>query len=250
MQVVVRALGILRSVAAAETPVSIADLSVQLQLPPPTVHRFLSVLAEQGFVAKDEQNRRYSAGPEVARLVAAQRTAKLPEVAQPVLEWLSQRFDETVFVAARAEERAVCVSVLESSHPLRLNLLAGDVLPWHAAASARSILAFLPEGSAARLIHAQGMDRFTSNTPQSLAEVDRHLVQLRARGYDVCDDELDSGVWAAAAPILSPHGEVVGSVTLGAPGGRLATENVRAEVIGAVREAATKIAGATGAMPG
>ena len=247
MQVVVRALDILRTVAVADSPVSIADLSAQLHLPPPTVHRFLTVLSEQGFVAKDEQNRRYSPGPEVMRLVAAQRTAKLPEAAQPALEWLSQRFNETVFVAAPADDRAVCVSVIESSHPLRLNLDVGDVLPWHAAASARSILAFLHEGSAERLISAQGMDRFTSNTPQTLAEVDQHLVQLRARGYDVCDDELDSGVWAAAAPILSPHGRVVGSVTLGAPGGRLSNDGARAEVIQAVQEAATKIAGVASA---
>lgn len=243
MQVVVRALDILRTVASSPTPISLADVSASLQLPAPTVHRFLRVLADQGFIAKDELNRRYTAGPQVVRLVKHQQGAQIAKAAQPILEQLNQRFDETVFVNRLIDDRVVCVAVIESSRPLRLNIQVGDVLAWHAAASARSILAYLPDGSAERLIEEQGMERFTVNTPQTLEQVHWHLDYVRSRGYDVCDDELDSGVWAAAAPLLGASG-VLGSITLGAPGERLRGDQKRSDVVRSIREAADRIAAA------
>lgn len=242
MQVVVRALNVLKAVVTARTPPSLADLSESLEMPPPTVHRFLAVLTEQGYVDRDGQTRRYLPGPEVLELLSLHRPPRLAEVAQAALDRLHERFGETVFVGALAVDRAVCVALAESGRPLRLNVSIGDHLPWHAAASARAILAHLSEPLVTELLRSHRLDRFTENTPQDLEAIYQHLDHVRVHGYDVCDDELDSGVWAAAAPIVDANGSVHGSLTLGAPAERLRSDEARAEVIGAVMSGAGGIA--------
>jgi DNA-binding IclR family transcriptional regulator len=92
------------------------------------------------------------------------------------------------------------------------------------------------------LLRNHQLNRFTTNTPQDVEAVYRHLDHVRVHGYDVCDDELDSGVWAAAAPIVDANGRVHGSLTLGAPAVRLRSDDARAEVINAVKSGAGGIA--------
>ncbi|SFN43663.1 IclR family transcriptional regulator [Mycetocola miduiensis] len=242
MQVVFRALDVLRCVAKSVSPLSLNDISSRLELPPSTVHRLLSALTDEEYVIRDPLSRRYIAGPALAEFTKHASSNKLPDLAAPVLQRLSHQFAETVYVTSLTTDRAVCVGLIESSRPLRLNMSVGDRFPWHASASARSILAFLPQTLIEQLLAEQPMDQFTVNTPRTKEEVYAHLSDVRVSGYDVCDDELDSGVWAAAAPILTDKTEVHGSLGIGAPGERFKTKSLREAAINAVVEGAAEIA--------
>ncbi|MCU1545297.1 MAG: Transcriptional regulator, IclR family [Homoserinimonas sp.] len=246
MQVVFRALDVLRCVAKSGTPLSLNDISTRLGLPPSTVHRLLSALTDEEYVSRDPLTRRYVAGRSLSDFTNHARPNKLPDLAAPVLQRLSQRFSETVYVTSLATDRAVCVSLIESARPLRLNMSIGDHFPWHASASARSILAFLPQTLIEQLLAEQPMNQFTVNTPRTKEEVYAHLTDVRVSGYDVCDDELDSGVWAAAAPILTNMTEVHGSLGIGAPGERFKSKSLRDAAIAAVKEGAAEIAQSLG----
>jgi IclR family acetate operon transcriptional repressor len=241
MQVVVRALMVLRTVAAADDGKSLADLSAELHLAPATTHRLLAVLTEEGYLSRDSTTRRYFAGPGLLDLAVGGRPHRLPELADQYLRELGHRFDETVFLTERISDRAVCVSMVESRRPLRLSVYTGHHLPWHAAASARAILAFLDESDIYALLGSQRMTRYTTGTPQTMDDVLEHLEQVRKRGFDVCDDELDDRVWAAAAPVFDGSGAILGAVTLAAPADRISTLDSRSAVIEAVRRTARQI---------
>ncbi|GAA3669602.1 IclR family transcriptional regulator [Microbacterium marinilacus] len=245
MQVVTRALDVLKTIAMSEAPLSLAETSALLDLPAPTVHRFLAVLTEAGYVTKDDLTRRYATGPELDAITRRSSLARIGKLAEPVLADLHGRYDETVFLTQKEGDDAVATSALVSTRPLRLTVHVGQVLPWHAAASARSLLAYLPENAATPLLDASGFSRFTFNTPQSADDVREHLKNVRLRGYDICDDELDSGVWAAASPILDARGTVLGSVTVGGPGDRI-DDTLRASIIADVQSAAKSVSDALG----
>lgn len=242
MQVVFRALDVIRCVANATMPVSLNEISARLDLPPSTVHRLLSALSKEEYVVRDPLTRRYAPGKSLIDFAGHGRPNKLPELAAPVLQRLNARFSETAYVTALSSDRALCVGVIESSRPLRLNMSIGDHFPWHASASARSILAFLPQTLIEQLLDEQPMDQFTANTPRTKEEVYAHLVSVRESNYDVCDDELDSGVWAAAAPILTNSTEVHGSLGIGAPGERFKSSLLQKSAISAVIDGAAEIA--------
>ncbi len=242
MQVVLRALALLGCIAKSSSPPSLMELAAELELPQSTVHRLLTVLSAEEYVVRDDASRRYMPGPKLFDLVPSRRSDRLSLAAAPVLQRLNERFSETAYIASLATDRAICMMVIESARPLRLNMRVGDHFPWHASAVARAILAFLPAALAQQLLADQPMDQFTINTPRTIEEVGAHLEAIRARGYDVCDDELDSGVWAAAAPIVVPGGGVHSSIGIGGPGDRFRSAAMRDAAVASVKEAAAEIA--------
>jgi len=222
MQPVVRALSILRTLAAHPEGMPLSALSGELDVPQGSMHRLLSVLEAEEFVSRSPTNRHFFLGPAARQLSDenARRHALLVP-AHPALAEAAERSGETVFLTELIGDRAVCVSLVESTHPLRMFVRIGQDMPLHAAASARTLLADLPPEQARRLLAGRKLTAYTAGTVTDPDELLEMLALIRARGYDVCDDELDRGVWAIAAPVRASTGRVVASVTLSGPGHRV-----------------------------
>jgi len=194
---------------------TLREISDALAIPIATVHRLMAVLADNEFVVRTGDSKRYSLGP--AALSLAQGVRRVTAVARPPMDRLSERSQETVFLTELVGQRAVCVAMVEGTRPLRLFVRIGQELPVHAAASARALLAFAPERQVDEVLSANELTRFTDETPESVASVKSVLAEIRKRGYDVCDQELDPNVCAISAPVRAADGSVIASVTLAAP---------------------------------
>jgi DNA-binding IclR family transcriptional regulator len=242
MQVVVRALRVLRALAPHTRGVSLQELHERLDIPVGSLHRVLATLVEQGFVARSPVNRRYFLGPDARQLAQPlPHQGALLATPHDAVNGAAESTGETVFVTVLIGDRAVCVALSEGCHPLRLVVRIGQELPLHATAAARSLLAHLAPDAARRLLGTRTLTPFTPGTPVTVEAALEHLALIRARGYDVCDDELDRGVWGVAAPVFSSTGQPLASVTLAAPGLRMREPTVRAEAVRTVREAAGKM---------
>lgn len=122
-------------------------------------------------------------------------------------------------------------------------------MPLHAAASARVLLAWRDPEETRRTLGNRPLVGYTEDTPTTVEEVFRHLQVVRARGFDVCDSELDENVWAVSAPVRSSTEDVVASVTLAAPTQRMATEVARTSAIRVVSSAAVAMSADLGWDP-
>jgi len=71
------------------------------------------------------------------------------------------------------------------------------------------ILAYRPMQEAERLVRNEELDRYTDFTRTTLDEIMADLRSVRERGYAVCDEEMEPGVAAVAAPIRDAMGSVV-----------------------------------------
>jgi DNA-binding IclR family transcriptional regulator len=222
MQVLTRALRVIKTLAASRQGMTLQQLHEELQIPIGSMHRVLAALAEEQYVTRSPINRRYFLGPASAELVGISSATRgtLVTPPAPVLK-AAQESGETVFLTEIVGLRLVCVSLVEARHPLRLFVQVGQEVPLHAAASARSILAFLPEEVVETLFRERDLTAFTTGTLRSLEQVKSHLAQVRAQGYDVCENELDENVWAVAAPVFASTAQAVSSVTLAAAGNRM-----------------------------
>ncbi|MEV0068996.1 MULTISPECIES: IclR family transcriptional regulator [unclassified Amycolatopsis] len=253
MQVVIRALSVLRALATKGKGATLQELHEELDIPVGSAHRVLTTLMEENFVTRSPTNKRYFLGPAARQLgePAPHRTALLANPHQAVVD-AAEASGETVFLTELIGARAVCVALVEGRHPLRLFVRIGQEMPLHAAASSRSLLAYLPEPAARRVLETQSLDAFTPDTPTTVDELVEHLALVRARGYDICDDELDRGVWAVAAPIFTSTGAVAASVTLAAAGNRMREGTARTVATDAVLTAARELSaelGFAGAEP-
>lgn len=238
MQVVRRALQVLRVLSDHQDGLTLQDLSRELSSPPATMHRLLAVLEDERFVVRSATTKRYSLGADAFLLAL---TAKhVAEVAREELAALSRSNGETAFVSELVGDRAVCTALVEGSRPLRLFVRVGQELPLHAAASSRAIIAFLDQEYVAEVLRRSDLVRFTDETPGTVDETLAHLLVVRSQGFDLCEEELDPNVWAVGAPIRDHIGNVVASVTVAGPVERIDAVT-RRKVIGDVRAAADAI---------
>jgi DNA-binding IclR family transcriptional regulator len=236
-----RVLTLLLTLGNQDGPASVSQLADELGDPPSTVHRLLAVLAEQKLVVQDAETRKYRLGPGVLRLSEAYvRSNGLITVAQRHLNELRARTQESVFLTEFINGDAVCVATAQSPRPLSYFIRIGQRMPYHAAASGRAILAFRSPTEVELLLRAERIDRFTDLTPQTLQDALLEVAKTQRQGFAVCDEEMEPGVTAIAAPVLDASETSTASLAVVAPASRLAGER-RAMIADLVVEAALRI---------
>lgn len=192
---------ILDAVSVQPDGLPLSAIAQATSIPKPTVHRLVRSLVAIGYLKGGTGRAWYRIGPRLHQLLHRSIEAhSIAHVVQAPLEALVERFGETAYVTRLLgdEARPIAVAVpngLTQSiiHPTR-------VMPAHAAASAKAIVAF-QDADVIRRILQQPMTRYTSNTLTTAREVRQHLEQVRARGYAECVNEIDEGVMAVAVPI-------------------------------------------------
>ncbi|MFC5746266.1 IclR family transcriptional regulator [Actinomadura rugatobispora] len=253
MQVLNRALRVIKTLSTSQRGMTLQQLHEELEIPIGSMHRVLAALTEERYVTRSPTNRRYFLGPAAAELVGISTAARgtLVTPPAPVLR-AARESGETVFLTELIGLQTVCCALVEGHHPLRLFVRVGQEMPLHAAASARSILAYLPGEMVDTIFRERDLTAFTAGTLRTPDQVKEHLAQVRARGYDVCENELDENVWAVAAPVFSSTAHVVSSVTLAAAGNRMRDpiQRTRAtEIVLRTARALSEELGHTGGFP-
>jgi DNA-binding IclR family transcriptional regulator len=134
---------------------------------------------------------------------------------------------------------APCVSGAEIS--------AAGILPMHATALGKALLAYAPPAEVRRVL-AQGLPAYTSHTIVTAGGLLAALTATRTNRVAVCHREWRDGECAIAAPVFGPHG-VVAAVELvsdRSSGGRDGTASV---VVVAARALGRRLADDPSALP-
>ena len=238
MELLTRAFSILSTLAEAPGSLSLAEVAARAALPRSTVHRILGVLASHDLVRQEPDSKRYRLGRGFTRFRDSYGDhLGVPELVEPALRQLSLRVGEAVFLTVIDGTEAVCVRTVESPTPLRFFMRVGAVMPAHCAASARVIAAYQPAELQARLLGAAPYRRFTARTIATRTLLAETVTLIRAQGFDVCAEEMESGVTAVAVPVHGDRG-VVASVTAIGPAERLAASRLPALIPALVQTAA------------
>lgn len=224
MEVVARAFMIVDRLSRSPDGKTLSQLAGATNLPPPTVHRLLNSLAELKMVERDELSKRWHLGPGFIRIALGISGGGAAETAaNRLLEQLRDTWNECFFVVVLAEDHCVCIHVVETSGSQRITVSVplGRELALHASASAKAILAELPAVEAKRLLRTAPRRRYTDKTLTGVAEVIEDLRRTRARGYAICDEELEPGVCAYAVTIGNGTGPASRSLGVIGPRERL-----------------------------
>jgi DNA-binding IclR family transcriptional regulator len=220
---------------------SAADVARELGLSRSTTYRYLQSLRSYGFLEEDEERGGFRLGPTVFELArVARKGLGLSEIALPVMRELAHRLDETVVLTRRVGRQVVTIERVESGSPLRLSYERGHVLPIHAGASARVLVAFASDAEIDEILASTTLDRFTDRTITDPDDFRKELRKTRDRGYAVSRGEVDIGVIGVAAPILDAGGRPVAGLTAVTLEVRVGRERLRV-MVEAVRKAAEEI---------
>lgn len=249
MQSVDRIVTILSLLSEAGKGLGITELYTSCDLPKSTLHRTLNSLLEYGFVLQDEQTKKYRLGHAVLRLGASFLAQNdLRSYARAYLEKLGAELNESVYLTILNDESAICVDTFGATRNLNYFVHIGRDMPFNTTAAAKVILAFQPEELIRRIISSKKLVKLTEN---SIVEPDRlfqHLMDIKDQGYGICEEEMEEGVTAIAAPIWNWGGQVVASVAVIGPSVRLGGE-IRQEIIEKVKKTAENISRELGWVP-
>jgi DNA-binding IclR family transcriptional regulator len=236
-----RAIDVLLLFTEQQPVLSAEEVSEQLGMPRSTTYRYLQSLRSSGLIEDDTSSGGFRLGPEILRLArVARQGLGLPELALPIMQELSKQTGESVILTRRAGQHVICIERVESTHRVRLSYERGQVLPLHAGASAKVLLAFLPQREIDEVLSTGPFPRYTERTMTDPELLGQQLESIRTRGYAMSEGEVDDGVRGIAAPIWGAHGEIVAGLSVAGPAFRL-NEQALPYVIEAVQEAARTI---------
>jgi DNA-binding IclR family transcriptional regulator len=211
IQSVDRAIRILLALQGARR-LSLTDLATQLGLPNSTVHGLLQTLTAHGMVEQEAGSLRYMLGPAVLRLSSVYLDSL--EFRSRTLKW-SEELARRTGLAVRAGVLLLGDVIVVHHEPRpdgsRQMPEVGFVMPAHASALGKAILAFRPEETT----HLLSMTRLRSMTgetivdPQTLVD---DLAKVSRTGVAAERDEAVLGESSLAAPIFDATGLAVGAV--------------------------------------
>ncbi|MBK1787561.1 IclR family transcriptional regulator [Prauserella cavernicola] len=247
LEVVVRTVEVLNAVGAARSGLTLQELHDELDIPLGSLHRILTTLGQVDYLRRSPVTKRYFVGRAARTLTGATGSHSARLVTPPAaLVDAADETGETVFLTEFIGDVPVCVSIVEAEHALRLFVRIGQEMPLHAAASSRAILAHLDEQVVRTLLEGVELTEYTAGTPHHVDDVMHVLKEVREKGYAVCDNELDPDAWAVSVPIRDGDDQVLSSLTITAPGSRVADAEVRTRITDAARRAAGRLSAELG----
>jgi DNA-binding IclR family transcriptional regulator len=191
---------------------SLSELSVRLDLAPSTTHGIVRTLVEHGMVVQERGSSRYQLGPAVLRLGNVYLdTLELRSKAIPWAEDLARRTGLAVRTGVLLVDDVVIIHHEPRPDGTRQMPEVGIVIPAHASALGKAMLAFSPEETE-RILKEGELRSMTGETLTAPDDVRRDLGQVRATGIARERDEAVLGESAVASPVFDSWGDVVGAI--------------------------------------
>jgi DNA-binding IclR family transcriptional regulator len=226
----------------------VTELSARLGIAKGTTHGLLRTLQAHGLVEQDVDTGKYQLG--VTSLALSNNYLGINDLRSQALAWselLATRTSEGVHVGTRHGDTVLVIHhVFRPDSTLQI-LDVGAVLPLHATALGKAILAFTSPPVLDELISKSGLARLTSHTLSSRVALQRDLDTVRARRYALEREEAVLGEGAIAAAIFDRRGSVAGAIGIVGPRDRLFKGDRQAGLVDAVMEAARGISRNLGA---
>lgn len=222
---------LLQAMSQADGPLMLRDLAAAAGMSAAKAHRYLVSFQRLGLVAQDPLSTRYDLGPAALRLgLASLARLDAVKLARERVADLLQETGHTVAIAVWGNQGPTMVHWAEAPQVMPVTLRLGDVMPLLSSATGRCFAAFMgSEGrdaqrlgamtreELARLKKLPRHDGFTAeDLPQSQAEVQAMLTEVRQRGVARVVHSLLPGVGGFCAPVFDAQGHLaLGMVVLG-----------------------------------
>jgi len=135
----------------------------------------------------------------------------------------------TTFLTIWQSCHSICIDSVtpsQKSNTHQLFVEVGKEMPFHCTASAKTLLAYQHPKEIKRIINKNPLKRYTPNTITDPEKLMIHLLDIKNRGFAICDEELEEGIKAVAAPIKNINGKTVASITITGLSKRMSSSNL------------------------
>lgn len=214
MRSLARGLAVIRGFAQEQRPMSIAQLSLKTGIPRAAVRRCLYTLEQLDYVSSATGGL-FALRPKLMTLgYAFLSSTPLTVSAQPFLDRVSEAVGESCSLATLDREDILYVARSVSSRIISVNLNVGSRLPACCTSIGYVLLAELPEAKLRKYLERVELKPHTEKTITSRKALRAFLIQVRAAGYAVADQQMERGVASIAVPVRNASGTAVAGINV------------------------------------
>lgn len=211
------------------------DISEQLAMPRPTVHRMLKRLVAEQVLAVSP-SRTYVLGPLLFELgVSAASRFDILDICQPSVERLAARTGDTIILTVRSGTDGLCVDRKQGAYPVKtFTVHIGMRRPLGVGAGSLAILSALRPDEATAIVasNASRLPDYEQLNEQKLLAM---VAATRKRGYSVRDVCAVPGVKGVGVAAIDRAGVPVCALSVSAIASRLNASRQQ-EMAGVLRE--------------
>ena len=226
VEALARGLDVLRSFDAHHREMSLAEVATATGLARPTARRLLLTLEELGYVRSTGGS--FALTPKVITLGTAYvASLGLWDVARPHLEALVRQTGESSSMAQLDGGDIIYVARVSVPKIIALRVDIGTLFPAPQTSQGKVLLAALsPKDLDVTLAipSRSGLPVYIGKTREALNE---ELVEVRARGWAIADEELAPGVRSIAVPVRDGTGTVRAAMNVTVHAAETSTEKLR-----------------------
>ena len=225
VQVLDRAVAVLRSLADADNELTAVEIARAVGLHKSTVHRLLVVLEHHRLVQKSLTG--YALGTGLLELgEKASARPRLGECAGPYLRELAAQTGEGAHVTVLSDTEMLAIAHVEGRWNLQPLTRTGSRTQIHCTAAGKAVLAYLSPEACDGLLARLSFPRLTRRTIVTPAAFKLELMRVRDAGYAMDDEEFEDGLRCVGAPVFDHRGHVAASLSLAAPVFRLGRDRI------------------------
>ena len=212
-----RTLDILEFVVGCGRPVSAAEIAAALAIPVSSLSYLLGTLVERDYLTR--KGRLHAPGPALGRLNPDVAASALSDRVYPVVRSVSLQLNETAsfFVRHGFEMEAIAGEV--ATQALRYTIEVGRLVPLHAFAAGKAILATFDETELAAYFAAGSLPSFTPSTVTREGQLRTELAQIARSGIARTEEEFTPGIIGIGRAVMS-GGMLLGAISVAIPAAR------------------------------
>ena len=222
-----RGFRLLSIVCNSRYSLSLSELAKESGLSISTIQRLSYTLLQMDLLDRNPKTKRFRVGPKMVSLgLAVMNDLEIKKTARPYMQEASDRIGEVVGLGVLSGAQIIFTEIIRTDQILNINMNPGAIIPPHATASGKAIMAYIPEAEMEAILNKTELTPFTENTITSIEGYKEHLKEVRRLGYAIAIEENAHGFSAIAAPIRDNNGKVFASITIMVPSFRISREKL------------------------
>lgn len=214
IQSVHTALRLLEALSRNRNPMGVTEIARRMGTPKARVYRHLRTLLTDGYVDQDQETEKYRLGIKLYHLGrAAGDQMDLLTEARRVMQGLAGRYNLSVSLGQPIDEGVFIIDIVRTDSPFEISTRPGFVLPFHATAQGKVVLAHASQARVDRVLSAP-LEKLTPHTVTDPEALRGQIRKAKLAGWAVAPEETLPGLNALAAPILAADGKIVATIAI------------------------------------
>lgn len=240
VQAFARGLSVIHSFGPNSPSQTLSQVAEATGLDRAGARRFLLTLEKLGYVRRE--GRSFHLTPRVLELgYSYLSTLPLRSIAEPIVRELVQEVNESSSISVLDGGDIVYVVRVPVKKIMTITLSVGSRVPAYCSAMGRVLLGGLPKSQTALILKDSITNRYTRYTMTSRQEVMKVIAADHAKGWSMCNQELEEGICSLAVPIMDREGRIVAAMNITANLSRTTPSEMVSKFLPCLRRAAERI---------